>query len=114
MINRELGSNFRVGKRFHITGQRESIETMYLAYALALPIGALAAVADSLTITAQSEISIFNAISYKSLDGGVVACTRCASITLDSIPPGTQSVLVKAVLPAGVESVNSSMAHFGW
>ncbi|MCJ1375591.1 hypothetical protein MMC20_006828 [Loxospora ochrophaea] len=109
--NRELGGRLHVSERFFLTDAVR--ERRLFGVALTLPTGSQSAIADSLTIAAQSEKSLFNAVSYTSLDEGLGACTQCASIALDAIPKGVQSILVKAVLPFGITSVNLYLANVG-
>ena len=55
--------------------------------------------ASHLQIAAQASIEIFGARSWRTLDGGVGACTTCASIRLPHVPKGTQRFDIQVSLP---------------
>ncbi|MCJ1372999.1 hypothetical protein MMC20_004225 [Loxospora ochrophaea] len=69
------------------------LETMQMGHPVA---------ADHFQIEAREELELFGAKSYKTLPGGVSACTHCQSVELDPVPFGTQDFHLRVELPKGV------------
>ncbi|MCJ1371607.1 hypothetical protein MMC20_002826 [Loxospora ochrophaea] len=67
----------------------------------------------SLSLMAQSTSSLFDAVTYTTLDRGMNACTNCSSIGLKSLPVGTQAIEVDVVLPNDALSANVYLASYG-
>ena len=113
ILNRELGKNLHISEEFPIRSIRDV--RAYTAVALASSSAAESQLvaADNLTIAAQSVKSIFNAVSYQTLNGGLESCSSCSSIALQSTPTRTRSISVKGIFPAGIVSVDLYLAEFG-
>ncbi|MCJ1376068.1 hypothetical protein MMC20_007306 [Loxospora ochrophaea] len=50
-----------------------------------------------MTISAQKTLSLFDAKSYTTLDGGLSSCSNCEIIELPSLPKGTDSIYITGV-----------------
>ena len=54
--------------------------------------------ATSLRIQAQKRVNVHGNFVTQTLPGGTVECTNCASVSLDPVPDGTQSISVDLVV----------------
>ena len=57
--------------------------------------------ASRFQIAAQSRKELFGAVSYTTLEGGLVGCSDCARLSFQPVPKGTEAFLVVVEMGTG-------------